>query len=274
MTEAVDPTLTVDNNQASFTDPTTGDVQTDLFSGNIYVSWTGIIVPPAGDPLDGLFNPNPILLTVSSDGGESFSPPETVNNTGYGPTLERDSTPQVVALQGRTPDESGLLGDAGISGGSVDVNWVDDGTNQNQLMANTVTPGRTYYYNQPQGGFIPPETTTSFPQTTTQEVNLTSAQIASLDSLSLTVAIQDSKLDYLGLELIAPGGESITLFTNQTVGGVTNTFVGISGANLGIDNGIRGRDDVHRQCRPGHRRHQSIHRRSWGSGTVRRRLSA
>ena len=43
----------------------------------------------------------------------------------------------------------------------------------------------------------------------------------------------------LGLKLIAPGGESITLFTNQTdAGGATVQVRGITGANVGTNNGF------------------------------------
>ena len=162
--QALDPVVAVDSNLASFTDPTTGDVQTDLDTGNIYITWAGVVVPPAGNPLGTAFNPNPVLLVVSSDGGESFSPPMTVNTSGYGPTGERDQSPQLVITQGRTPDESGQLGDAGVPGGTVSLTWDDFGTNQNEIMTNTVTPGQNHYFNQPQGGLITPEKTTSFPQ--------------------------------------------------------------------------------------------------------------
>ncbi|MFI5458491.1 MAG: proprotein convertase P-domain-containing protein [Isosphaerales bacterium] len=231
---AVDPTLTVDSNLASFTDPTTGLLQTDPTAGNVYVTWAGIIVPPAGNPLDGLFNPNPILMTVSSDGGQSFSPPSPMNTTTYGPTAERDSSPQVVVSQGRPAGQSGQTGDPGIPGGQVTLSWDNFGANQNYMMANTVSPGRNYYFNQQPPGFINIGTVTDF----TQTVSIPNSAISNLDSLSLTTAITDANVATLGLVLIAPNGDSITLFTNQTVGGVTNLFVGISGANLGVNNGF------------------------------------
>ena len=66
--------MAVDDNVPSFTDPTTGEVQTDLSSGNIYIAWSGTIVPPAAATRLGVFfNPSPILMTVSSDGGQTFS---------------------------------------------------------------------------------------------------------------------------------------------------------------------------------------------------------
>ena len=42
--QAYQPTMAVDDNIASFTDPTTGQVQTDISSGNVYVAWaTGTV---------------------------------------------------------------------------------------------------------------------------------------------------------------------------------------------------------------------------------------
>src|SRR5208282_1013772 len=110
-------TIQVDSNLPSFVDPTTGDLQTDPNSGNVYVSWAGVVVPPAGNPLGAAFNPNPIFVAASSDGGKTFTPVGLTNSSAYGPTVERDATPQIVVSQGRLPNESGLQGDSGVPGG-------------------------------------------------------------------------------------------------------------------------------------------------------------
>ena len=242
---AIDPTLQVDSNVSSFTDPATGQVQTDPTSGNVYVTWAGIIVPQAGNPLGAFFNPNPILMAASSDGGQSFSAQLPVNTSAYGPTAERDSSPQVVVSQGRPAGQSGLTGDAGIPGGQVTVGWDDFGTNQNQVMANTIAPGRNYSFDGPSGLITPGTKAGPVATNFTQTVSIPSSGISDLEqdvadglrpSLSLTTAITDANLATLGLNLIAPNGDSITLFTNQSVNGVANTAIGISGANLGIMN--------------------------------------
>ena len=44
--QAILPTMNVDANVPSFTDPTTGEVQTDLNSGNVYIAWNGFVVQP------------------------------------------------------------------------------------------------------------------------------------------------------------------------------------------------------------------------------------
>jgi subtilisin-like proprotein convertase family protein len=236
--QAFEPTMAVDDNIASFTDPTTGQVQTDVGSGNVYIAWASGSVAPALETTDPFFNPNPILMVSSSDGGQSFSGVGVANTSGYGPTTERDSEPAIVISQGRLPSESGKQGDAGIPGGEVTVGWADFAANQNQLMVNTISPGKSYSFDGATGIITgnanPPTATTAtnFPAT----ITIPSSQIAALDSLSVTVDITDANDADLGLKLIAPDGESITLFTNNSVGGVAVTGRGLTGANLGINN--------------------------------------
>ena len=217
--QAYEPTMAVDDNIASFTDPATGQVQTDASTGNVYIAWaSGSVIPSlqTGDPF---FNPNPILMVSSSDGGQSFSGVGIANTSGYGPTTERDSEPEIVISQGRLPSESGEQGDAGIPGGEVTVGWADFAANENQLMVNSISPGKDYRFDGATG-FI---TGNAFPPTTTTATNfpvtiaIPNSQIAALDSLSVTVDITDTNDGTLGLKLIAPDGESITLFTNNSL---------------------------------------------------------
>ena len=88
--------MQVDSNLPSFTDPTTGQVQTDPYSGDVYVSWSGIDVKPSLFLPVSVFNPNRIKLIVSSDGGNNFTS-ETIASVNSlnpdndnGPTTERD----------------------------------------------------------------------------------------------------------------------------------------------------------------------------------------
>ena len=112
------------------------------------------------------------------------------------------------------------------------------GTNQNQLMVNTISAGKDYRFDGATGLITgnanPPTATTetNFPAT----ISIPSSQIAALDSLSVTVDITDANDADLGLKLIAPDGESITLFTNNSVGGAAVTGRGLTGANVGINN--------------------------------------
>ena len=144
---AYQPTLAVDDNLAAFTDPTTGEVQTDSSSGNVYVAWASGSVAPdsiitAGVPFGiGYFNGNVIKMVTSTDGGQYFTAPIVINQdaTGlselalYGATTERDAEPAISVSQGRLPTESGVAGDIGVQGGQVTVGWTDTATNQHQV---------------------------------------------------------------------------------------------------------------------------------------------
>ena len=233
--QAFEPTLAVDDNIPSFTDPTTGQVQTDISAGNVYVAWaTGTVAPASPSPVSPFFNPNSIVMVTSTNGGQDFSAQEQINTSGYGPTTERDALPAIAISQGRLPGESGQQGDAGVPGGQVTVGWTDTAVNEHQLFVNSIPPGRDFRFNGTTG-FINFGSTTDF--TTTVQVPLT--QVALLDSLTLTVDITDGNDATLGLRLFAPDGESITLFTNQTdAGGGTINVRGISGGNVGVNNGF------------------------------------
>ena len=72
--QAFQPTMAVDSNIASFTDPTTGQVQTDIAAGNVYVAWaTATVAPASPSPPSPFFNPNTIVMVTSTDGGQDFS---------------------------------------------------------------------------------------------------------------------------------------------------------------------------------------------------------
>ena len=232
---AFQPTMAVDSNIASFTDPTTGAVQTDISSGNVYVAWaTQTVAPASPAPPSPFFNPNTIVMATSTNGGQDFSAQQVLNTSNYGPTTERDALPAITISQGRLPGESGQGGDAGVPGGQVTVGWTDTAANEQQLIVNSIPPGRDFRFDGTKG-FINFGTSTDF--TTTVQVPLN--QIALLNTLTLTVDITDSNDATLGLRLIAPDGEFITLFTNQTdAGGNSITTRGISGANVGVNNGF------------------------------------
>ena len=120
------------------------------------------------------------------------------------------------SVKGRLPTESGVAGDAGVPGGQVTVGWTDTAPNEHQVLVNSVLAGTDLGFNG-SNGFINFGTTTDF----TTAVQIPANDIPFLTSLSLTVDISDSSDTNLGLKLIAPGGESIFLFTNQTAGGVS-----------------------------------------------------
>jgi subtilisin-like proprotein convertase family protein len=136
---AIAPTLAVDDNVASFTDPTTGAVQTDTHAGNVYVAWQSFDATPQGATN---WNPNRIVISASADGGQTFGAPVTVNSNGNsGPG--REATPRLAVSQGRLAG-GGL---PAIPGGQVTVVWDDFGSQANAnppqdvIRAAPVTPG-------------------------------------------------------------------------------------------------------------------------------------
>ena len=98
--QAFDPTMDVDDNIPSFTDPTTGEVQTDISSGNVYVAWATGTVSGNQSLWHRLFQPE-----FDRDGHldrwwAAIQRPEGLNTSGYGPTTERDAEPTITISQG------------------------------------------------------------------------------------------------------------------------------------------------------------------------------
>jgi subtilisin-like proprotein convertase family protein len=229
--EAFDPTMTVDDNQA--TSPTGVSTQTDAFSGDVYVAWAGIDVNRA-IPIPA-FNPNRIKVEVSSDGGNNFSPLTIADlgdglplENGNGPTTEHDASPSITVAQGRLASENGQANDLGISGGQVAVGWDDFG--DKLLMANTLTPGQDFSFGDQN------EIEINEGAVTEASIPVSISKTTGLDTLDVTVNIVDSNDADLGLTLIAPSGDTYTLLLNQVpfIGATANTGIGISGANLGV----------------------------------------
>src|SRR5262249_16470424 len=66
--QAYDPSLSVDS---SLTNPPPG-VAPDPYAGNVYVAWASGDIHEANPNVDTNYNPNRIMLSVSSDGGNTF----------------------------------------------------------------------------------------------------------------------------------------------------------------------------------------------------------
>ena len=162
---AVYPTMLVDNNVASFTDPTTGNVQSDPYANvntnpnpgtfsDVYVAWASIDIKPSLVTDLPNYNPNRIKLVVSSDGGNNFTGKAiaSVSNGGNGGNFgtQRNSQPALVIDQ---------------NSGQVTIGWNDFGTLSTAtpplsiMMSNSVTPGLNYSYQN--GGQVIIDGTTS-----------------------------------------------------------------------------------------------------------------
>src|SRR5207302_1972062 len=78
---AVNPIVAVDTNLPSFTDPETGAVQNDPFSGEIYVAWgTNNLLSTTDGGWFYSANPNVVIIMASADGGNQFTNAITVND--------------------------------------------------------------------------------------------------------------------------------------------------------------------------------------------------
>ena len=144
------PTLAVDSNLASFTDPVTNNVQSDPYAAgapnhpdaNVYVAWASTDISPNQPNFYGYspFNPNRIQLAVSSDGGNTFGGPVPQDKAlGGNSGNQRDSHPQMV-----------------ISGtGQLTVGWSDFGTNStapipfSSLWSSSTNAGNAYTFQDP-----------------------------------------------------------------------------------------------------------------------------
>ena len=98
------------SNIASFTDPTTGQVQTDISAGNVYVAWAtaNCCASIAGTPV-AVFQ-SEYDLDGHFDGWRAgFQRLRRLINyqLDYGPTTERDALPAITISQGRLPGQSG-----------------------------------------------------------------------------------------------------------------------------------------------------------------------
>ena len=250
---ALFPTMTVDSTLSSFTDVGLDGVtrdQSNPNSGNIYVAWeSNDIIPSRQSNNAANFNANRIKLVSSSDGGLSFSSPQTMNTSNNNFAGGRETTPSIAVSQGRAAGTNGPS-DPGVSPGSVTVAWDDYVTGSTAsppfdvIHTNTITSGSFTTTVTNQGGPIVDALkgangpdgpiTTDFPV----NVNITDPRFISLGSLAVSVSIIHPADAELRLDLVPPPGSllpTITLVQNQTnAAGTANTGIGISGANIGI----------------------------------------
>ena len=251
---ALFPTMAVDNTVSTFTDVGADGVtrvQSNPNSGNVYVAWeTNDTIPARQANNAANFNQNRIKLATSSDGAQSFSSPLTMNTSNNNFAGGRETTPSITISQGRAAGTNGPT-DPGVKPGTVSVAWDDYVTGATAappydvIRTNTVTSGTFSTTVTNQGGPIQdaikgannaPDSpvSTDFPVT----VNISDPRFISLSHLQVSVSLTHPAVSELSIQLVPPTGSGlspITLVQNQTdAAGVTNTGVGVSGANLGV----------------------------------------
>lgn len=131
--EALNPYLVVDTNAPTFTDPITTLPQNDPYSGNVYVAWNTHNIEPAPPPPLLPFNPNFIVLTASSDAGNTWSAFTQIQAPTDIFTFARDATPRLAVSQGTA--------DGRVKPGQLTVVWTDWGSLS--LPPGTVPPLRS-----------------------------------------------------------------------------------------------------------------------------------
>ena len=251
------PTLAVDTNAPSFTDPTTGTTQVDPYSGNIYVAWAEI----DSNTLDGIFafNPNTIRMTTSSNQGVSFTHAAYVDNSSnannHNSTIvtnpPSNTPPHGSIARYTTPHISISQGSATAgSGGQVTIVYDDYGTGAtgipkyDRILVQTDTLGGTSQ--QFSGVLTPidPVNGVSVPVT----VNIpTNGKFTTLQTLDVTTSISYPTLaDFSGVSLTPPPAVNTYLsnlfpvFYNGSIplmaGGFGNAGTGTykTGPNLGV----------------------------------------
>jgi subtilisin-like proprotein convertase family protein len=148
--EALNPFMALDTNVPSFTDPVTHAVQTDPFSGSLYVAWhTQDTAPTHADPVN--FNPNTIRLVVSSPinnqnfAGQNFSGQMWLNN-GINFGTDRDGHPALAIQQGTA--------DGRIAGGNLVAVWSNFGfkTAPGEVVGSQVSAAASQTFFSPDDG--------------------------------------------------------------------------------------------------------------------------
>ncbi|WP_422931845.1 beta strand repeat-containing protein [Singulisphaera sp. PoT] len=243
--QALMPMLAVDSNIASFTDTDANGnpyVQSDPFSGDVYVAWATNNVAPTGATN---YNPNQIDIVASSDGGNNFSGPVLVNSpAAFG--IQRYTSPQLAISQGHPAAN----GKPAISGGQLTIVYDDFGG------GGQVTPIPVdFIRGATAAGAAAPviagstnPTTVAGAQNYTASVPSTLANFGTLSDLSVSVTLSGTAVNTISLVLIPPTGsglQPVTLVVNGSISGANLGIAtdGIQGSTIFSDYGARTIDD-------------------------------
>jgi subtilisin-like proprotein convertase family protein len=250
---ALAPTMAVDNNVPTSTDPDTGAILTDPFVGNVYVAWSTNSAPPTNAPAN--FNPNTIQMVVSSDGGQNFSTPSQIDD-GLNSGADRNAYPRLVISQGTLP-AGGTGSQRPTTPGQVTVVWDDFGSgapsNVDLIKSDHITDGGGGFVFSGTGGAVrdavdPGNGNPHIPQTTVFQISVPTvlpANFINVADMDVTVNLRHPALNELQIQLIPPSASGlapITLVRNQTNADNTNNPAGVgfptNTVNLGVLNGV------------------------------------
>jgi subtilisin-like proprotein convertase family protein len=224
----LDPTLAVDANVPTFTDttdPTAGNpagvshTVTDPFVNNVYVAWVTAPSGVAGVSGDvqpkniAIPSPNRVIMIGSSDGAQTFSPWQTVDDRQ---TFAKNATPKLVVSQGTFDSSTAPR----VAPGQVSIVWDDFGTG-------TATGANTDILRSDSGAGVASQTfnattgpvndgnadgttaTTDFPI----NVNITNPNFTTLSNLSITLQLTHPNLDQISIQLVPPTGSGLPTTT-------------------------------------------------------------
>jgi subtilisin-like proprotein convertase family protein len=244
----MNPTVAVDGNAATYTDPTTGATQTDPQSGNVYVAWNTHYKGPDNSGV--YFNPNVIIVRGSSDGGVTFTPAKTLTASAGSPS----SYPRLVVSQG-TADGRVQGGQLGIVYDNFDpiapsdaINFVPvtdgaDATSVSSSPALVVADASVPPTIAPTPGQPVPAPEPNSTALTDATLNVTNAggqfnAFPNITDVQVTISIATPKMDDISLVLNPPAGsgfQPVVLLRNKTTGfGAQTNGVGIVSSGLGI----------------------------------------
>lgn len=250
VTAVYSPTLAVDSGVKTFSDQ--GRTQNDPFAGNVYVSWTGLATPPKAISTS-VSTVSDVYLTGSSDGGATFSSPQTVAGgrglQGSSPSAFAAATPRLAVTQGTIQN-----GPRAVAPGTVAVVWdaVNQGTglgvdDSDVLQSNRLSGNVTQVVDSVEG-FTPIQPATAgtnnapnTPSVTTLHFNLNlPANFQTLNNLAVKLGIVDPANNALNIVLVPPSGSglpSVTLVQTgiDNKGQAIAPAQGIAGANLGVN---------------------------------------
>ncbi|MFO0847757.1 MAG: proprotein convertase P-domain-containing protein [Gemmataceae bacterium] len=214
--QAFNPTIIVNNNPATYTDPDSNKTNTDPSTGAIYIAYN--TVNPAPNPAPNPYNPNRIEVVSSTDRGQSFGGHQYVDDAGFANFPDAGGTAPALAVAPITSDAPGALFVAyqrtatvnNKAGTMVDVSLSQPSITEGSKVFTPAT-GTIFDAIDPGNGGAHLATTTDF----TISIAGLPANF-SLTDLDVTLAINHGAINQVKVQLVSPSGTAFTLLNNRT----------------------------------------------------------